>query len=53
MSAALGLSLLISGLAGCGERAATTPGATAQQDCERTGGTWRNERCETSSGGGY
>jgi hypothetical protein len=29
------------------------PEATAQKDCERSGGTWRGTRCETSSGGGY
>jgi hypothetical protein len=51
-STAFGFWLLVLYLVGCAERAAMAPAATAQQECERTGGAWRNERCE-SSGGGY
>jgi hypothetical protein len=53
VEAAFGVWLVILSLAGCAERAATAPAATAQQECERAGGSWRNERCETSAGGGY
>jgi hypothetical protein len=49
----LGSLLLVLDLAGCADRVATPPAATAQQECERSGGIWRGARCETSSGGGY
>src|SRR6266852_2683498 len=49
----LGSLLLVLHLAGCADRVATPPAATAQQECERSGGVWRGARCETSSGGGY
>lgn len=51
----VGSLLLMASVAGCAESVATAPGprATAQKDCERSGGTWRGTRCETSSGGGY
>jgi len=38
--AVLGVLLLCVGLAGCAEYAA--PVATAQQECERSGGVWRS-----------
>jgi hypothetical protein len=49
----LGWLCLMLSLAGCAESVAPAPAATAQQTCERAGGTWRGTRCETSSGGGY
>ena len=52
----VGSLLLTASIAGCAESVASAPGppgATAQKDCERAGGTWRGTRCETSSGGGY
>ena len=51
----VGSLLLMASVAGCAESVASAPGpeATAQKDCERSGGTWRGTRCETSSGGGY
>jgi hypothetical protein len=51
----IGSLLLMASVAGCAESVASAPGpgATAQKDCERSGGTWRGTRCETSSGGGY
>ena len=51
----VGLLLLTASVAGCAESVASAPAsaATAQKECERTGGTWRGTRCETSSGGGY
>jgi hypothetical protein len=51
----VGSLLLMASVAGCAESVASTPAsaATAQKDCERSGGTWRGTRCETSSGGGY
>ena len=48
----LGWLCLMLSLAGCAESVAPEP-ATAQQTCERAGGTWRGTRCETSAGGGY
>ncbi len=53
MRAGLGSLLLALGLAGCAERMATAPVATAQQECERSGGAWRSGFCERSGGGGY
>ena len=51
----IGSLLLMASVAGCAESVASAAGpeATAQKDCERSGGTWRGTRCETSSGGGY
>jgi hypothetical protein len=51
----VGLLLLTASVAGCAESVASAPApaATAQKECERTGGTWRGTRCETSAGGGY
>ena len=51
----VGSLLLTASVAGCAESVASAPAsaATAQKECERTGGTWRGTRCETSSGGGY
>lgn len=40
----IGVLLLIAGLARCG--APTASLSTAQQECERSGGTWRGEACE-------
>ena len=48
---ALGVILLMVGLVGCG--ASAIPVATAQQECERSGGAWRGGTCERGSGGGY
>ena len=48
----LGWLLLLLGVAGCAESVAPEP-ATAQQTCERAGGTWRGTRCQTSPAGGY
>ena len=45
----VGVLLLMAGLAGCGAPAA--PVATAEQECERSGGTWRGGACERSRGG--
>ena len=53
MRAGLGSLLLALGLAGCAERMATAPVATAQQECERSGSAWRSGFCERSGGGGY
>ncbi len=47
---ALGVVLLTVGLVGCG--ASAPPVATAQQECERSGGTWRSGICEREGGGG-
>ena len=51
----IGSLLLTASVAGCAESVASAPAsaATAQKECERTGGTWRGTRCETSAGGGY
>jgi hypothetical protein len=49
----IGSLLLMASVAGCAESVTPAPAATAQQACERSGGTWRGTRCETSSGGGY
>ena len=51
----VGSLLLTASLAGCSESVASAPvsAATAQKECERSGGTWRGTRCETSAGGGY
>ncbi len=48
---ALGVMLLMVGLVGCG--ASAPPVATAQQECERSGGAWRGGNCERGSGSGY
>ena len=51
----IGSLLLMASVAGCAESGASAPAsaATAQKECERSGGTWRGARCETSAGGGY
>ena len=49
----VGSLLLMASVAGCAESVASAPAATAQKECERTGGTWRGTRCETSASGGY
>jgi hypothetical protein len=51
----VGSLLLMASVAGCAESVASAPApaATAQKECERSGGTWRGTRCETSAGGGY
>jgi hypothetical protein len=52
VSTGFGLWLLALGLTGCADMA-TAPVATAQQECERSGGIWRsNNFCERASGGG-
>ena len=55
LRAIVGSLLLTASAAGCAESVVSTPisGATAQKECERSGGTWRGTRCETSAGGGY
>jgi hypothetical protein len=57
MRAGLGSFLLVLGLAGCAELQGAPTVATAQQECERSGGIWRTggAYCERSSagGGGY
>ena len=51
----VGSLLLMAGTAGCAESVTSPPASaiTAQQECERAGGTWRATRCETSAAGGY
>jgi len=51
----IGSLLLMASAAGCAESGASAPAsaATAQKECERSGGTWRGARCETSAAGGY
>ena len=51
----IGSLLLVASVAGCAESGVSAPAsaATAQKECERSGGTWRGTRCETSAGGGY
>jgi len=52
----IGSLLLMASVAGCAESGASAPppaAATAQKECERSGGTWRGTRCESSAGGGY
>ncbi len=53
MSARFGLLLLALGMTGCAGSMATAPVASAQQECERSGGIWKSSFCERSSGGGY
>ena len=50
LRAILGWVLLMLSVAGCAESVAPAPAATAQQTCERAGGTWRGTRCETPGG---
>ena len=45
----IGVLLLVAGIAGCA--APAPPVTAAQQECERSGGTWRGETCERSRGG--
>lgn len=49
----VGSLLLMASVAGCAESVASAPApaATSQQECERSGGTWRATRCEKSAGG--
>jgi hypothetical protein len=51
----IGSLLLVASVAGCAMSGPSAPAsaATTQQECERSGGTWRGTRCETSAGGGY
>jgi hypothetical protein len=53
MAARFGLLLLALGMTGCAGSMATAPVASAQQECERSGGIWKSSFCERSSGGGY
>jgi hypothetical protein len=52
--AGLGSLLLILGLAGCADFQGAPTVATAQQECQRSGGIWRtgDAYCERSAGGG-
>lgn len=47
----VGVLLLMVELAGCG--APALPVTTAQQECERSGGAWRDGTCERATRGGY
>ena len=47
----VGVLLLMVGLAGCG--APAPPVTAAQQECERSGGAWRDGTCEPAPRGGY
>ena len=51
----IGSLLLAASVTGCAESVASAPAsaATAQKECERSGGTWRGARCEKSGEGGY
>jgi hypothetical protein len=48
-----GAWLLVLVLSGCAGRVVPESPESAQQECERTGGTWHGTRCESSAGGGY
>jgi len=52
VSTVVGLLLLMLGSTGCGDLMRSAPVATAQQECERSGGIWRTGSCERASGGG-
>jgi len=52
MFAGFGLLLLTFTLTGCAGQMMSAPVATAQQECERSGGIWRTGSCERASGGG-
>lgn len=49
--AGIGVLLLMVELAGCG--APAPPVTTAQQECERSGGAWRDGTCARATQGGY
>ena len=49
--AALGALLLTLTTTGCAAMAAGPP-PTPEQECQRSGGTWRGTRCDHSGGGG-
>ena len=51
-SVVLGLLMLAIAVAGCAGQMANAPVASAQQECERSGGIWRTGSCERASGGG-
>jgi hypothetical protein len=51
VSTVIGLLLLMLGSSGCADMR-SAPVATAQQECERSGGIWRTGSCERASGGG-
>ena len=51
-SAVFGLLLLASAMTGCAGQMANAPVASAQQECERSGGIWRTNSCERAGGGG-
>lgn len=48
---ALAVLLLTLTTTGCATLAAGSP-PTPEQECQRSGGTWRGARCDLSSGGG-
>lgn len=48
---ALGALLLMLTATGCTGLAAGPP-PTPEQECQRSGGTWRGARCDHSGGGG-
>jgi len=51
-SVVLGLLMLAIAAAGCAGQMTSAPMASAQQECERSGGIWRSNFCERASGGG-
>jgi hypothetical protein len=52
MFAVFGLWLLAFTTTGCAGQLMKAPVASAQQECERSGGIWRTNSCERASGGG-
>ena len=52
VSAGLVLLALMTCFSGCANLATTPTVISAQQECERNGGSWRMNFCERSSGGG-
>lgn len=48
---ALGALLLALTVTGCAALAVGPP-PTPEQECQRSGGTWRGTRCDFSAGGG-
>ena len=53
LAAGFGLLILAVSMAGCIEGGSTAPVASMQQECERSGGVWKNSLCQRESGGGY